>query len=118
MIKSWEDRAARGTIVRAAVSGATSGDNTLVVAAADGIKTKVLGLYLRVAGSVNIRFESGAGGTALTGLMTFNAAGEDLNWPLAMPGYHWIETAANTLLNMELSGGVQVSGILIYYQES
>lgn len=118
MIKSWEDRAARGTIVRAVISGATSGDNTLVVAAADGIRTKVLGLYLRVANAVNIRFESGAGGTALTGLMTFNAAGEYLIWPTAMPGYHWVETAANTLLNMELSGAVQVSGILIYYQEA
>jgi len=118
MIQSWEARAAKGTIERVVISGATSGDNTLVAAAADGIKTKVLALYLRVAGAVNIRFESGAGGTALTGVMTFNAAGEYLDWPQAMPGYHWIETAANTLLNMELSGAVQVSGILIYYQEA
>lgn len=117
MIKSWEERAARGTIVRAVISGTATGDNTLVAAAADGIQTKVLALYLRVAGAVAIRFESGAGGTALTGVMTFNAAGEYLIWPTAMPGFHWIETAANTLLNMELSGTVQVSGILIYYQE-
>lgn len=117
MIQSWEVRAAKGTITRAVISGATSGDNTLVAAAATGLKTKVLGLYLRVAGAVNIRFESGAGGTALTGVMSFNGAGEYLLWQ-AMPGFHWIETAANTLLNMELSGAVQVGGIILYYQEA
>ena len=118
MIKSWEDRAARGTIVREDISGTTNGDNTLVPAAATGIKIKVLAIYLRVAGAVNIRLESGAGGAALTGLMTFNAAGEYLLWPMTMPGYHWIETAANTLLNMELSGTVQVSGTIVYYREA
>ena len=117
-MQSWEERAERGTISRAAISGATSGDNTLVAAAAAGIKTKVLGLYLRVAAAVNIRLESGAGGTALTGVMAFAAAGDYLVLPMAMPGYHWVETAAAALLNMELSGAVQVSGFIVYYQEA
>ena len=47
---------------RAAVSGATSGNNTLV-AAVTGKKIKVLGLVLVVDSTVAVRLESGASGT-------------------------------------------------------
>jgi hypothetical protein len=100
---------------RAAVSGATSGDNTLV-AAVTGKKIKVVALQLVAAGAVNIRLESGAGGTALTGVMALAAAGDGFIWP-PCPGVTWVETAAGALLNLELSGAVQVSGVLVYFVE-
>lgn len=116
MIKSWEDRAARGTIVRAVISGATSGDNT-IVAAVTGKKIKVLSLVVIAAGDVDVRFESGAGGTALTGVASLATDGNGFVLPPSMPGYHWFETAAGVLLNMELSAAVQVSGCIVYYVE-
>jgi hypothetical protein len=103
-------------IKRAAVSGATSGNNTLV-AAVTGKKIKVLGLVLVAASAVDVRLESGAGGTALTGVMSLTAGHLQLILPLAEPGYHWVETAAGALLNLELGGAVQVSGMIVYYVE-
>jgi hypothetical protein len=105
------------TVQRAQISAASSGDNTIVAAAA-GVKTKVLGLFLIGAGDVDVRFESGAGGTALTGVVSLAADGNGYVLPIAPPGYHWIETAANAVLNLELSGAVQVSGSIVYYQEA
>ena len=104
-------------VLRAAVSAASSGDNTLV-AAVTGKKIKVLGLVLVGAGAVDVRLESGAGGTALTGVMSLTANGDlKIVFPMSEPGYHWVETAAGALLNLELSGAVQVSGCLVYYTE-
>ena len=105
------------SLARAAVNAASSGDNTLV-AAVSGAKIKVLEVVLVAASDVNVRFESGAGGTALTGVMSLLAAGDNaLVLPLAQPGYHWFETVAGALLNLELSGAVQVSGLIVYYTE-
>jgi hypothetical protein len=103
-------------VKRAAVSTAALGDNTLV-AAVTGKRIKVLALVLCAAAAVDVRLESGAGGTALTGVMSLTAGDLRLVWPLAVPGYHWVETAAGALLNMELGGAVQVSGCIVYYEE-
>lgn len=111
------DIEATGTILRAAISAAGAGDNTIVAAGAGGIQTKVLGLLLVVSDDVDIRFENGAGGAALTGVMSLAADGNGFVLPMAMPGYHWWETSAATVLNLELSAAVQVSGCIIYYQE-
>lgn len=106
---------AGGTVVTpkfAIVDGATSGDNTLV-AAVTAKKIRVLALFLVAAGTVNVRFESGAGGTALTGQMNLIA-----NTGFALP-YNpigWFETASNTLLNMELSAAVSCDGCLTYIE--
>lgn len=94
----------------AAISGATSGDNTLVAANATK-KIRVFALAIVAAGAVNVRFESAAGGTALTGVMSFAANG---GYVLPYNEAGWFETAANQLLNMELGGAVQVSGQLTY----
>ena len=103
---------------RAAVSGATSGNNTLV-AAVSGKKIKVLGLVLVVDSTVAVRLESGASGTALTGVMTITVTDDNpvVVLPMTTPGSHWVETAAGALLNMELGGAVQVSGCIVYYLE-
>lgn len=96
----------------AVIDHATSGDNTLVAAVADK-KIRVLSLFLVAAGTVNARFESGAGGTALTGQMTLA-----INNAIILPHnpHGWMETAAGALLNLELSGAVSVDGALTYVE--
>lgn len=97
-------------ILYAPIDVATSGDNTLVVAVTDK-KIRVISLFLVAAGTVNVRFESGASGTALTGQMNLVAnTGFALNFN---SGGHF-ETAAGELLNLELSGAVSVDGSLSY----
>jgi len=94
----------------AAVDVAAIGDNTLV-AAVTGRKIRVLACALVAGGAVTVRFESGAGGTALTGQMSLAANGV-LTLPYNQAG--WFETAAGALLNLELSGAVSVDGALVY----
>jgi hypothetical protein len=105
------------TILRAVISGATSGDNTIVAADATK-KIKVLSVFLVAATAVTVRFESAAGGTALTGVMSIGATGGFVLPPPSDPSDHWFETSANQLLNMELGGAVQVSGAITYYLEA
>lgn len=94
----------------AAISAASSGDNTLV-AAVSGKKIRVLSYTLVPASSVAMRFESGAGGTALSGVMTSAAI---LKADYNERGH--FETAAGALLNLELGGAVQVSGHITYVE--
>ena len=96
----------------AVIDYASSGDNTIVNAVA-GKRIRVLQFALVTAGAVNVRFESGAGGTALTGVMNFAANG-GIATPLCE--YGLFETAAGALLNMELSGAVSVDGWIVYAQ--
>ena len=94
----------------AAIDAASSGDNTLV-AAVPGKKIRVLSLWLVSAGTVTTRFESGAGGTALSGQATL-AVNNIYVLPYNPGG--WFETAVGSLLNLELSGAVSVDGSLSY----
>jgi hypothetical protein len=98
----------------AVIDTASSGDNT-VVAGVTGKKIRVTGLFL-VNGHTatqTVRFESGAGGTALTGQMILGA-----NGVLALPDNPagWFETAAGSLLNLELAGATTVDGTLMYVE--
>ena len=97
----------------AVIDAATSGDNTLV-AAVTGKKLRVLSLFLVSAGAVNVRFESGASGTALTGQMNLSGAGEGFALPFNPVG--WFETASAALLNAELSAAISVDGALTYVE--
>lgn len=103
----------------AIIDAASSGDNTLVAAAGVdpdslvGLKIRVTSLFLIAAGAVNVRFESGASGTALTGQMNLTT-----NSGIVLP-YNpdgWFETSANELLNLELSDAVSVDGALKYVE--
>jgi hypothetical protein len=94
----------------ASISAASSGDNTLVAAVA-GKKIRVLNYVLVVASTVVARFESGAGGTALSGQMTLTAGVASSYAPTGL-----FETAASELLNLELGGAVQVSGHMSYIE--
>lgn len=106
---------AGGTVVTpkyAVIDAASSGDNTLV-AAVTSKKIRVLSAFVIAAGAVNVRFESGAGGTALTGQMNL---GTNTGFALPYNPAGWFETASNTLLNLELSGAVSVDGSLTYIE--
>lgn len=106
---------AAGTILTpkfAIIDAATSGDNTLV-AAVTSKKLRVLALFLVAAGAVNVRLESGAGGTALTGQMNLVA---NTGFVLPYNPVGWCETAVTTLLNLELSAAISVDGSLVYVE--
>ncbi|MGE3510713.1 MAG: hypothetical protein AB7N65_17710 [Vicinamibacterales bacterium] len=107
---SWELYGTSGP-VRVAVSAASNGDNTLVAAQGAGNAIRVMGLMLVAAAAVDVRLESGAGGTPLTGVISLDAKAGFV-WPMSDIG--WVQTADNALLNLELSAAVQVSGNLVY----
>ncbi len=95
----------------AVIAAAAAGNNTLVAAVA-GKKIRVLAAGLAANTSdQTIRFQSGAGGTALTGIMPIAANG---NLVLPLNGFGWFETAAGALLNLELGGASLVGGPLVY----
>lgn len=88
---------------------AESTDNTLVAAVTDN-KIRVLQCILQVTGSCLLRFESGTGGTALTGQMPVVAgaitavlSGSNGYFILPYSPIGWFQTASNQLLNLELS---------------
>lgn len=97
----------------AAIAASSSGNNTLV-AAVTGKKIRVLAYNLIGNGAVNAKFQSGASGTDLTGLKYIAAAGGGICAPYNPMG--WFETAAATLLNLNLSGAVAVGGELVYVE--
>ena len=100
-------------VKRVVIDHATSGDNS-IVAAVTGKRIKVLGLVMVAAGAVTARFESAAGGTALTGQMSL-ITGTPIVLPLDLEVGHF-ETAAGAALNLELSGAVSVDGVLTYVE--
>lgn len=103
--------AANDDYLYAVIDDAGSGDNTLIAAAGANIKIRVLAYVLVASAAVDARFESGAAGTALTGAMELAAAtGVSAGFN---PAGHF-ETAANALLNLELSGAVSVDGHITY----
>ena len=96
---------------RAAVSAITTGDNTLV-AAVTGRKIRLMAAVLEpTGGNATIRFEDGAGGTALTGQMVIGTNSEFL---LPYNPVGWLETSAATLLNLEVTSAGSVSGFIVY----
>ena len=85
-----------------AVVNAASGDNS-IVAAVTGKKIRVLSGLL-VAGAIgNVRFESAAGGTALTGVMVC-VASSVLPFPFNPLGH--FETVAGQALSLEATADV------------
>lgn len=106
---------AAGTILTlkfAAIAASSSGNNTLV-AAVTSKKIRVLALYLVSNGTVNVKFQSGAGGTDLTGLAYLVA---NTGFVLPYNPVGWFETAVTTLLNANLSAAIAVGGSLVYVE--
>lgn len=97
----------------AAVAAQVQGDNTLVAAAvAPNKRIRVLAFTLVASGGANsIRLESGASGTALTGVMDIVDNGQ---YTLPHNPAGWCQTAAGELLNLELSAATAVGGMITY----
>lgn len=96
----------------AAISASSAGDNT-VLAVVTGKALYVVSLFVVASGTVGVRWESGAGGTALTGVVDLVA---NTGYVLPYNENGWFRTARGTLLNLELSAGIQVSGSLTYVE--
>ena len=96
----------------AVIDAASSGDNTLV-ALVSSKKIRVLSLFMVAAGTVNARFESGAGGTALSGQRNL-VANSGFTLPFNPVG--WFESGSGVLLNLELSAAISVDGCLVYVE--
>lgn len=105
------DYAPGSTVVKYAAIAASSGDTTLVAAVA-GKRIRVISYTLVVSAAANARFESGTGGTALTGQMALPANGGIA--ASENPSGHF-QTAAGALLNLELSTG-SAAGHLSYIE--
>jgi hypothetical protein len=99
--------------MRAAISAAASGDNTILVAVT-GKRLCVLGIFLMAAGAVNATVKSNT--TALSGAIPLAANGGFVVPPPANPEMDWLETNAGEALVLTLSGAVQVSGFITYYE--
>lgn len=95
-------------IRRAVVSG-NAGD-VEAVAAVSGKKIRCVHYYIRQSAAGTVRFESGAGGTALSGVMTTTA--EDLELK-DESDYGVVETAVGESLSIEAGTG-NVAGYLLY----
>lgn len=103
---------ATARLTRAAVSFAASGDNTVVAATASQT-IRVMRMLLIPNGLVGVTMKDGAG-TSLSGAMQL-ATSAPLQFPLdAEP---WFITTAGNAFIINLSGAVQVSGV-VYYTKS
>lgn len=99
----------------AAISAASSGDNSIVAAVASQ-KVTVLAYAFVASSAVTITWKSDVGGsaTALSGAMAI-AANSGVSVPYSPTGY--FQTASGKALNLNLSGAIQVSGYVVYIQE-
>jgi hypothetical protein len=96
----------------ATIAASSSGNNT-IVASVSSKKIRVLAAYLISNGTVNAKWQSGASGTDLTGLAYLVA---NAGYVLPFNPTGWFETAATTLLNLNLSGAVAVGGSIVYIE--
>lgn len=94
-----------------AVINTSSTGNTALVAAVTSKKIRVLAYTLVCDAAVAVKFTSGAGGTDLTGAMSFAANG-GASAPFSQLGH--FETAAATALVLNLGAAVGVRGHLVY----
>ena len=104
------ERIATSRLKRAVIAASTSGNNT-IVAAVPGKIIRVYQLLVVATDAVTTRWESAAGGTALTGLMPLVASSGYA--PSFCPVGHF-ETVEGELLNLELSAAVMVGGWIVY----
>ncbi len=100
-------------VKRGVINVAGAGDNTIQAAAGAGVRIRVLSYTVVCGAAVTVRFESNAGGDPLTGAMEFPANG---GTTVPFNPYGHFETSANQLLNLELSGAVNVDGHFTYVE--
>lgn len=91
----------------------SAGATLTVVPAVTGKKIRVLSYTVVCTAAGTVQFKDGAGGTAITGAMPFDAKG-GVSAPFN-PGGHF-ETSAGTLLQLADSVGSNVFGHLMYIE--
>lgn len=94
------------------INDSTSGDNTIVAAAGAGKRIAIWAVALVSDGTVDVRFEDGAGGTAFTGQIPLQSR-EGFTYTAGGLVPLWVGSA-NTLFNLELSAAVNVHGSVSY----
>ena len=96
---------------KSAVIDETNTADKEIVAAVSGVIINVHAFVITATAAGTYRFESGAGGTALTGVMNFNTD-DTIVFPFSeVP---WFATAAGSSLSMELADTGDIDGVLIY----
>jgi len=94
----------------AVITSAGAGD-VEVVAAVAGKRIRVLSYYIRQSAAGTVRWESGAGGTALSGVMVTTTADLVVSGDYSPVGH--LQTAAGSALSIE-AGTAAVMGHLVY----
>lgn len=103
------------TYQSAVINVESSGNNTIISAPGTGQRLKIYAILLTVGGAVNVRWESGASGTALTGVTELeDREGYSISVP---PPAFLFECADNALLNLELSASINVDGFVSYWDD-
>jgi hypothetical protein len=97
-------------LTRAAISCASSGDN-IIVAADVANKIRIYAMLFTVASPVNVKLGEG-GPTYWTGAMTFGLGGGFLLSQQGEP--HFMTSAINKSILLNLSAAVQASGVIWY----
>jgi len=104
------------TLRFATINTATSGDSIVASPTSISVKIKVLSVVLVSSGAVSVKWRSNT--TDLSGAMPL-VASSGFVLPATSPGQsHYFQTAAGQDLNINLSGAVQVSGHISYYEEA
>lgn len=98
-----------GPLLDVVIGASSSGNNTLKAAAGAGLKIAVCQGMLFSTGTVTAIFQDGAGGSTLLSIPLIANSGAVIP---TNEENGWFITSANTLLNLNLSGAVAVSGIL------
>lgn len=106
-------QAHKRSIKYAAIAAGSSGDNTVLAAVTDK-RIRVLSVFIVAAAAVTAKFQSGAGGTDLTGAASLAANG---GYVLPFNEGGWFQTDPATLLNLSLGGAVSVAGCMSYIEE-
>jgi hypothetical protein len=101
-----------GYPVKSAVINCSTNGNNTIVAAVAGKLIRVLAIAIVSDGTTDVRWESGADGTALTGQIPLQTReGYTISNPFGL-----FDTASNTLLNLELTAGINVHGWVTYIE--
>ena len=117
LVTSVSAPAVRSDATVAAINTATSGDNGIVPAPGASNQIAVWHYFMVSDGTVDARWEDGAGGTAFTGQVPMQARE---GWVATAPDstIPLMTFKANTTVSLELSAAVNVHGSVVYTVES
>lgn len=106
----WSPSGELLTILSVPINASASG-NTTVVAAVTGKSIYIISMEFLCAGAVTVEWQSGTGGAVISKGQAFPLGGGKV---LPFNPGTWGNTAISTLLNINLSAAVQVSGSVQY----